>query len=79
MIDGYTLAAEAELRRPDRPRQLNAERDGRWKSSALKLWTAEHRRDHFGGPVGAPFEVDPPPLLDNLCRALSAALASSEY
>ncbi|WJY19251.1 hypothetical protein QQS45_03180 [Alteriqipengyuania flavescens] len=82
MIDGYALAKEAGIRDPfafAESMRANAERDGRWHGSALELWIAlfmEHRRDHFGGPVGAPFEVAPLPLRDELCRTLSLALAS---
>ena len=81
LIDGYALAAAAGVDDPyafaDRMRE-NAERTGHWNGSALELWLAlfmEHRRDHFSGAIGASVEVEPAPLLDDLCKALSDALA----
>lgn len=78
LIDGYELAEEAGISDPfafAEQMRAEAERTGRWEGSTLELWLAlfmEHRRDHFSGPVGVlPIELEPLPLLDELCEALA--------
>jgi len=82
MIDGYELAHEVGIEDPvafaDRLR-TEAENGGHWRGTALELWLAlfmEHRRDHFGGPVGISIEIEPPTILDELCRSLTISLRS---
>jgi len=59
--------------------RTEAENGGHWRGTALELWLAlfmEHRRDHFGGPVGISIEIEPPTILDELCRSLTISLRS---
>lgn len=83
LIDGYELAAaggiEDPIRFANRLRE-QAVREGAWSGSALELWLTlfmEHRRDHFSGSFGVPFEVEvDAPMRDELCAALAQALLS---
>ncbi|MGJ0237730.1 hypothetical protein ACQEPB_04300 [Novosphingobium fluoreni] len=84
-IDGFELVREAGLGDPfafaDRMR-ADAERDGTWTGTALELWVAlfmEHRRDRIQGQgfIGTTIEGPPLSLLDELCCALSDAVARS--
>lgn len=84
LIEGYELAEEAGIEDAfafaDQMR-ANAEREGRWAGTTLELWLAlfmEHRREHFGNqPIGLNIELEPPPLLDELCEALADSLGNS--
>lgn len=80
MIDGYALAETVGISDPhafsDRMRS-DAEEKGAWSGTVLELWLAlffEHRREHMSGPIGIDVEPDPPPLRDELCGSLIAAL-----
>lgn len=86
MIDGYELADAVGIDDPIKfvQRMLDAAvRTGRWEGTALELWLAlfmEHRRDHFSGPFGVPFEVEvEAPMRDELCAALAGALLDQPH
>lgn len=86
-IDGYTLAEQADLGDAIQfyeRKRAEAERDGRWEGSTVELWVTlfmEHRRDYFSGTVGHIVDgvsIDiasaEPPMLDELCAALTASI-----